>query len=910
MLGVEANTLFIALADHQRVGKGTLYHGIRTPMVLQWPARVPAGQVLSASTLVSSLDIVPTALDAVGLLSADVAATGVGMPFNAGGRLDGRSLIPLLTEPSTAAANTPTVVWRDAIWAELGVAATVKHNSGWQLIALHFPDNQRLTSDVGTTGSAEDLVACEYERLRTGNTWRQFTHTRHCVWRDSNHSLTTSLIGEAHVRFDSNERYQNLHEVEQLLHTPTDLLMQHDYKTRCPRQLLCMQTLFRARASERVHYDGDPAPFGEYTADTAAWGRFTSGGCDQTVLSLPPERCNEGLAAERSVLSCDELASHHTPTAEEAQLEREEEDEWILEPHTALACALSGGDCSGTGCCAAPSEKCYYTVLQTARCRTSCRQTDTWSCELKVPAAQPPPPALALVPQTPPAPPHVPWQTPSRGGVCSESTTRSRTIQAVGTAALTTAPLKHPFSSDGGGSSGSSGTDEYNGALAGCAGPQLYRAARHLCRTQGSRLCTAAELQTDTAKASGCGLNFALVWSADSCGLGDDHFLAVGGSSESGLEPVCVHWQTALPTRCCADEHQPPLPPATPRDVPQWPPPPAPPRPQPPPPPRPPCAGKYQNCYASHCCVDHFRCFLKHAGLQYAQCRPACVVSADWLCTELSGAPAAFPPTSSLPSPVAPVSHGAPAGRTPLKAAPLSAASYPNATSSAHDAFSAFPPSAPTPRLEVIPLSLSPTGAAVALILVIVGGVIGICALVGYFASSLGRHRSGHQPVSGSGADGDGDLQRPHRHVRRARHAPLTVHSRPGGALDGATLLSTGRRALQVPQSASSAYIAMDAVVDEPPVDLEPPPVDSMCLPESVDSPKASLVASPSTLAHLALGDGVAAALAGAPSTATSTSTSRVTDASCQGGYQPAQGVLLSAKDPAARIAQLIEQLK
>ena len=97
----EDNTLFIVLADHQRVGKGTLYHGLRTPMVLQFPAVVPAGQTLPASALVSSLDIVPTALDAAGLLPAaargeDATAAAAAMPFNAGARLDGRSMLPLL----------------------------------------------------------------------------------------------------------------------------------------------------------------------------------------------------------------------------------------------------------------------------------------------------------------------------------------------------------------------------------------------------------------------------------------------------------------------------------------------------------------------------------------------------------------------------------------------------------------------------------------------------------------------------------------------------------------------------------------------------------------------------------------------------------------------------------------------
>ena len=55
------------------------------------------------------------------------------------------------------------------------------------------------------------------------------------------------------VRFESSERYRNFHEVEQLLHTPTDLRMQLDYKLRCPRQLACLQRLLRAHARTRVH---------------------------------------------------------------------------------------------------------------------------------------------------------------------------------------------------------------------------------------------------------------------------------------------------------------------------------------------------------------------------------------------------------------------------------------------------------------------------------------------------------------------------------------------------------------------------------------------------------------------------------------------------------------------------------
>ena len=225
-LGDEEKTLFMVLADHQRVGKGTLYHGIRTPFVLQFPSRIPAAQTLPPSVLVSSLDIVPTALDAAGLLSHTPrpADEPLLLPYNAGRRLDGRSLLPLLgggqgfeeAEARLSRVSKPAW-WRDTIFAELGVAATVKHHSGWQLVALHMPDTFTLTSDRGKTGPASEVIACEWQRLRTGPSWHtSFTHARHCVYRDSNHTLSTNLIGEARDRFSSNERYQNFHEVEQV----------------------------------------------------------------------------------------------------------------------------------------------------------------------------------------------------------------------------------------------------------------------------------------------------------------------------------------------------------------------------------------------------------------------------------------------------------------------------------------------------------------------------------------------------------------------------------------------------------------------------------------------------------------------------------------------------------------------
>ena len=81
--GKADTTLVIYLSDHGAQfsrGKTTCYEGgLRVPMMIRWPKHIKAGQVLKQ--LVSSIDILPTILD----------ATGVGGPKN----LPGRSLLAL-----------------------------------------------------------------------------------------------------------------------------------------------------------------------------------------------------------------------------------------------------------------------------------------------------------------------------------------------------------------------------------------------------------------------------------------------------------------------------------------------------------------------------------------------------------------------------------------------------------------------------------------------------------------------------------------------------------------------------------------------------------------------------------------------------------------------------------------------
>jgi N-sulfoglucosamine sulfohydrolase len=64
------NTLVIFLSDHGMGAPGaknTLYHdGIRTPIIFRWPGKIQEG-VIDEKSIVSTVDIVPTILDAAGL---------------------------------------------------------------------------------------------------------------------------------------------------------------------------------------------------------------------------------------------------------------------------------------------------------------------------------------------------------------------------------------------------------------------------------------------------------------------------------------------------------------------------------------------------------------------------------------------------------------------------------------------------------------------------------------------------------------------------------------------------------------------------------------------------------------------------------------------------------------------------
>ena len=96
--GKADNTLVIYIGDHGAQfsrGKATCYEGgLRIPMIVRWPGRVKPGTV--RNELASTIDLLPTVLEAVGLPARE--------------NLPGRSLLPL--------ASGQDAPWREYLFAE------------------------------------------------------------------------------------------------------------------------------------------------------------------------------------------------------------------------------------------------------------------------------------------------------------------------------------------------------------------------------------------------------------------------------------------------------------------------------------------------------------------------------------------------------------------------------------------------------------------------------------------------------------------------------------------------------------------------------------------------------------------------------------------------------------------------
>ena len=146
--GTEERTLIVFLSDNGgptkeltssnaplRGGKGELWEGgIRVPFLVSWKGAVPAARTMDAP--VTAMDATATALA--------IAGVNTTTP-----KLDGRSLLPLLTEPQQAQARAPheTIFWRVGRKHALrhGDWKLLRDGADWQLFDL--------AHDIGETAN-------------------------------------------------------------------------------------------------------------------------------------------------------------------------------------------------------------------------------------------------------------------------------------------------------------------------------------------------------------------------------------------------------------------------------------------------------------------------------------------------------------------------------------------------------------------------------------------------------------------------------------------------------------------------------------------------------------------------------------------------------------------------------------
>lgn len=108
--------------------------GIRVPFIARWPGRIPAGTI--SDTLATTMDILPTILQAAGL---DPQSTGA----------DGKSLIPLFRGEQTA-YNQRMIHWENIY--NMGV-----RSGNWKLIYQFWEDRPRLYDLSRDIGEEYDL---------------------------------------------------------------------------------------------------------------------------------------------------------------------------------------------------------------------------------------------------------------------------------------------------------------------------------------------------------------------------------------------------------------------------------------------------------------------------------------------------------------------------------------------------------------------------------------------------------------------------------------------------------------------------------------------------------------------------------------------------------------------------------
>jgi hypothetical protein len=96
-----------------------------------------------------------------------------------------------------------------------------------------------------------------------------------------------------------------------------------------------------------------------------------------------------------------------------------------------------------------------------------------------------------------------------------------------------------------------------------CLEAQTFAEAQRACDVFGARLCTLNEIESDEARATGCGFDRQKVWTSNVCGR-ENHMVSVGAETDNGIftetaraKRECAADDQLFAVRCCADAQTP-----------------------------------------------------------------------------------------------------------------------------------------------------------------------------------------------------------------------------------------------------------------------------------------------------------------------------------------------------------------
>ncbi|MCB0688153.1 MAG: sulfatase [Saprospiraceae bacterium] len=141
--------LYIASSNAPlRAEKGTLYEGgIREPMIVKWPGKIPAGS--RSDAMISSVDFFPTLMQLTGGNTEQI--------------IDGKNLLPVLQGDATDTERA--LFWHYPVYHHSRPASAIRHGD-WKLIYFYDTGESELYNLKDDVGESNNLVNTNPEKSK------------------------------------------------------------------------------------------------------------------------------------------------------------------------------------------------------------------------------------------------------------------------------------------------------------------------------------------------------------------------------------------------------------------------------------------------------------------------------------------------------------------------------------------------------------------------------------------------------------------------------------------------------------------------------------------------------------------------------------------------------------------------